>query len=74
MCKWQVYVNKIDMNCFLFKTAHGIFKEILNCSLALENNNNGCCLRNKFLCEVCTTLFQFFQQSNFSKCLKPSFI
>ena len=29
-----------------FITAHGIFKEIMNLSLALENNNNGCCLRN----------------------------
>ena len=43
---WEFYLNTIDMDCFLFETAHGFFKEILDFSVTLENNNNGCCLRN----------------------------
>ena len=41
LCKYNWY----ELFSF-FITIHGIFKEIMNLSLALENNNNGCCLRN----------------------------
>ena len=45
-CIWKVHVNTLDMVFFSFLNCTRYLKEILNFSVTLENNNNGCCLRN----------------------------